>query len=150
MTNLSEAQGHVGYPAKRADIRHLVLWRQDDGRSVLTHAAPTVLQNVALEKDTLGVLYLEQILYYEGPAGSSAHKSRLSGLPDQRLEKMVMPDFDIRRRGGCGCASENNVLARSLQEVIYDFEGSHGMVAGAASDGLRVGTGAGNGDTMEI
>src|SRR5260370_14473599 len=51
VTNLRVAQGNIGDPAKRANIGHLVLGSQYDGKSVLAYATPTVFQNVALEQN---------------------------------------------------------------------------------------------------
>src|SRR4051794_15791292 len=119
----------------------LVLWRQQQGVSRLTKAAPGVFKDIAFDQDALGVFEFQQVLHHEGIAGWPANKVWLTGHPHQGLEEMVVADFDVCRSCSGRTAAEQNAFGGSLKKIVGDFVWAAGEVAVAAADYLCVGAG---------
>ena len=103
--------------------------------------APVALEEIALDEHAPRVLELEEVLHRP----RLALVPGLAGLPRERLGEVVPPDLDVRRdevRDRRIGAAEHHVLARRLEVVVHDAEGSRPVPAG---DGLRVGA-----DLLEV
>ena len=124
--------------------------RDYDRKPGLSDAAPTVVEEVAFEQNTLGILDLKKILGDEGLPRSASHKTWRSRHPDRRLEKVIVPDLDVGWRHRGSSSAEDDVLAGSLQEIVNDLEGTHRKIPGSSRDCLRVAADAGNGHTVEV
>src|SRR5206468_132741 len=112
----------------------LVTDGQLQGEAVLS-GPPNVLEDVAFHQHPPGILQFEEVL--DGPGRTRI--SRIALPPRQGLEEVVLPDLDVGRHETVNRgvrAAEHDVLARPLQMVVDDLEGT-GPVP--AHDGLGVG-----------
>src|SRR5438093_6930670 len=127
MADLVVADYHIRHSAIRAPVR-LILGGQKNGKTGLAEAAPTVLQHIAFEKNTLCILQFKVIFYYERPAGNTGYKARLSLLPDQWLEEMIATDLNICRRSRSRTSAKQDVFARSFQKIVQDLIRATGIL----------------------
>src|SRR5205807_7185848 len=107
----------------------------------------------AFDEHTLSVFDLKEVFYYERAKTwsveahafgrvmiCSAHKTALVPHPGQGLEKVIVADFDIRRRCGSGRSAKQNVFGSGLKKIVLNFPGTHGHGATSARNSLRINT----------
>ena len=84
------------------------------------------------------VFKFEEIFYDKRVAAGAAHKTCLAAHPGERLEEVIAADLNISR-GECGFgAAKQDILSRSLQKIVDDFVGTHGIVTYAAPNRRRI------------
>ena len=104
----------------------------------------------SFEKKPLSVFKFEKIFDDERLARASSDKAGLAEFPDQRLEKVIVPNFDVGRGDGRGSAAKKDVFARGFEKIVGDLVRAPGEVSAAAADRLRVGAGARDRNAVKI
>src|SRR5262245_51498194 len=111
----------------------LVANGEEDGEPGLP-VSPVILEDVAVNQYALRVLQLKEVL---DPPGRSC-VARIANSPRERLEAVVAPELDVRRRQVYDFrigAAEHKILARALEIVIDDLERARAV---PAADRLRI------------
>src|SRR5438270_8969987 len=154
MSNHKIAHRDVCDLAIRTEIRaagtSLILWSQQDSKPNLSEPTPAVFHDIALEQHALSVLELKQVLDDEWISVGAANKSRLPFHPGQRLEHVVVANFNVCRRQCSRASSEHDVLPRGLKEIVHDLVRSHRVAANAAKYCLSISTRSTERDAMKI
>src|SRR5579862_1638877 len=88
----------------------LILWSEQEGESHLREATPGIFHDVAVEQDPLRIFQLKQVLDDKGIPVGAAYETRLTLLPDERLEHMVLSHFNIGRCHRCSATAEQDAL----------------------------------------
>src|SRR5690606_36652184 len=111
----------------------LVAHGEQDGESILA-VRPVVLQKIAFDKHSAGILELEDVLHRPRHASVST----LVFFPLQWLVEMISPHLDVgwHQLGNTGlCAAKHHIFTSSLQIVVDNRKGARTV---PASDGLRI------------
>src|SRR5438094_873932 len=144
------ANGHVRDAAQRTDVWALILWRQQDGESILTEASPGVFHHIAFQQNSLSIFQFKVILHDERVTIASSYEIGLFRLPVHRPEHVIAPQLDIGGDQRRWSTAKDNVFRRCLEKIIDDLVGPHRIIPVAAADGLRIGAGAGLRDAVEV
>src|ERR1700722_354882 len=137
VADMAETNGHIRSPAKRALII-LILRREQNGESRLREPTPDIFENIVFEQNSLRILELEQILHNKRFPRRSPHEPLASQFPDQRLEKMIAPNLDIRRRTRRLPPAKHDVFAGGFEKVIDDLVRAHRAAAQTTRNSLGV------------
>ena len=120
------AEGHVFH--RRPGRRAVGIAHGKEDREAILVGWPVVLEEIAVDEHSAGVLQLEEVL--DGPLDAGI--ARIADAPGQWLEEVVVPDFNIGRHEIDNLrihAPKHHILPGSLEIVVHDLEGTGAVPA---------------------